>query len=353
MEGGEVPSHENLLSVVVDGGLGAKGLVDVVHGESDTGEQRLLFLGERGNKVAEPLDQDVALVVNQRAQNADKVRHRLGDSSAEDSGMKVCSGSSDVDLVVGAASETVGEARLLGSEPARKGIVSGGKSEREKRGDSLIVGNAHGVGLLEPLTGLLFDQIVQSLGSVLLHTLEAHQQVHRELNASPVSRVRISPHRRDLLHQNLLLVRLDSVDPSQPKMCSLVHRTLAAPKDTSYHSHGTFIISATPSKHPSRLLVDAQHERLGIPAVVLERRLDIVVAIDQDGPLLGIIAIAAQYDGRQVQVRDVGLLSELAELDGCTQRLQFLLEELTHADNLRAEPGVGRDGRDSDGVSKA
>ena len=87
--------------------------------------------------------------------------------------MKVCNGSGDVDLVVGAVAETVGEAGLLRSEPAGITLVVGGAGEG--RGRLLVVGNAHGIGLLEPLAGLLFDQVVEAVGSVFLHALKAHQ----------------------------------------------------------------------------------------------------------------------------------------------------------------------------------
>ena len=141
--------------------------------------------------------------------------------------VEILAGAADLNAVVAAATETVGEAGLLGAEP-------------------VVVANADDVGVLEELAGLalLNNEVVQTLGAVLLHALEAHQQVDGEVDAG-------------------LLVCLDRVDPSE---------------------HGALVVGAATSEHPS-LVVDGELEGLGVPAVREVGGLHIVVSVDQDGAL--------------------------------------------------------------------
>lgn len=103
-----LPGHQDLLGGLVDGGGGSDGLVDVVHGERDAGEERLLLLGERCNKFVKSFNLDLSLVVDKSSQKTDQVGHGLGDGSSKDAGVKVSGGALNLDGVVGAATKTVG-----------------------------------------------------------------------------------------------------------------------------------------------------------------------------------------------------------------------------------------------------
>jgi len=93
-----------------------------------------------------------------------------------------------------------------------------------------------------------------------LHTLKAHAEVDGELKTE-------------------LLVGLDGVQPSE---------------------NGTLVIGGTTSNELT-LLVLNQLEGLGGPTILLEGRLDIVMAIDQDGLLGGITAIGTQDNRRELE----------------------------------------------------
>jgi hypothetical protein len=111
---------EDLLLSLVDGSPGSEGFVDIVHGEGNTGVKSLLLRSDGSNHLRETLDEDLALVVDEGSEEGDEVGHRLNDGSSEDTGVEVGSGSADPDGVVRASTESVGQARLLGSEPAAK-----------------------------------------------------------------------------------------------------------------------------------------------------------------------------------------------------------------------------------------
>ena len=93
--------------------------MNVGHAEGDFGVQRILLFGFGGDELGKARDEDLAFVVDESVEERDEVGHGLGDGAAEDAGVEVRAGAGDGDGVVGAAAESIGEAGLLGSEPAK------------------------------------------------------------------------------------------------------------------------------------------------------------------------------------------------------------------------------------------
>lgn len=296
-ERGETPpAHEGALLLLEEAGLAAERLVKVVHGEVDVLVDLLLLLGDGSNELLDAVDENVSRLVDETGHHADEVGHGLVSGTAVHTRVEILTRAADLNAVVAAATKTVGEARLLGAEP-------------------VVVADADDIGILEELAGLalLNDEVVQTLGAVLLHTLEAHQQVDGELDAG-------------------LLVCLDRVDPSE---------------------HGALVVGAATSEHPS-LVVNGELERLGVPAIREVGGLHIVVSVNQDGAL-GLVLlrrVATDDRGRQSEVLLVRLWPKLARLHVCSQVLELLLEVVAHLDHIGSPLILGGDGRDGDGVAE-
>jgi hypothetical protein len=242
----------------------------VVHGEGNTLVQLLLFLGDGGDQLLDSVNLDLAVGVDQASHNTDEVGHGLLSGTTEDTTVKILTGTADLDAIVTATSEAVGKARLLGTEP-------------------VVVADADGIGVLEELLCLGVDEVVKTLASVLFHTLEAHEKVDWEVDVG-------------------LLVSLDGVEPAE---------------------NGALVVGGTTSEHAA-LVVDGELEGLGSPAILLGGRLDIVVTVDEDGLLLGVLTVAGDDDGRELEVLLVRLGAERTGLDVSTKGLQLGLEELAH-----------------------
>jgi hypothetical protein len=297
-EGGEAPSaHEGALLLLEETGLAAERLVEVVHGEVNVLVNLHLLLGDGSDELLDAVDEDVALLVDKTGHHADEIGHGLVGSAAVDTGVEILARAADLNAVVAAATETVGQARLLGAEP-------------------VVVTDAADVGVLEELArlALLDDEVVKTLRTVLLHTLEAHEKVDGELDAC-------------------LLVCFDRVDPSE---------------------HGSLVVGAATSVHPA-LVVHGELEGLGVPSVGEVGGLHVVVSIDQDGAL-GLILlrrVATNNRGRQSQVLLVRLRAKLACLHVCSQTLELGLEVVTHPDDIGSPVVLGGDGGDGDGLTEA
>ncbi len=292
-EGWESPAgHQRLLLVLEDGGLGAEGLVQVVHCEGDVLVDLLLLLSDWSDELGDSRDLDVAVGVDEGGEDADQVRHWLLGGSAEHSGVEILTWAGDLDGVVVAAAETVGQAWLLGSEP-------------------VVVRNADGVCILEELVGLSTDEIIKTLRAILLHTLEAHQEIDWEFNTS-------------------FLVSLDGVQPSKNR---------------------SLIIGGSTTEHAS-LSIDSELEWLRVPSILLGSWLDIVVPVDEDGALLGVVSVAGDDNWWELEVLLVWLWAELAELDVGTQSLQLVVEPLAHANDIWAALVLSGDGWDGDGLAE-
>jgi hypothetical protein len=262
--------HQGALLVLEDGGLAAERLVQVIHGEGNTLVQLLLFLGNGGNQLLDSIDLDLAVGVDQTSHDADEIGHGLLGGTTEDTTVEILTGTADLNTVVTATSETVGQARLLGTEP-------------------VVVGDADSIGILEELLCLGVDEVVKTLAAVLFHTLEAHEKVDGEIDVG-------------------LLVSLDGVEPTE---------------------NGTLVVGGTTSEHAA-LVVDGKLEGLSGPSIFLGSRLNIVVTVDEDGLLLGVLTVAGDDDGRELEVLFVGLGTKRAGLDVSTKCLQLGLEELAH-----------------------
>ena len=90
---------------------------------------------------------------------------------------------------------------------------------------------AHGVNAFEELVLLLFDEIIETLRSTLLHTLEAEAQVYWQLAAER-------------------LVRFEDVEPAHDR---------------------AFIVGRAAADEAAGLLVDDKLEGLRVPSVALLR----------------------------------------------------------------------------------
>lgn len=207
--------------------------------------------------------------------------------------MQVGAGARDLDAVVVAAAQAVGQAGLLGAEP-------------------VIVRDADGIGVGKVALALLLDQLLETLGTVLLHALEAHQQVDGEVDAS-------------------LLVGLNGVEPAQD---------------------GALVVGAAAAEHLA-VVADGEGEGLGGPAVALLSGLNVVVAVYEDGALAGVAAVAGQDDGREVELGVVGLLAQGPHLDLGAEGLELGLQPLAHADDIRTAGNLGADGGDGDGLGES
>jgi len=268
---GESPAgHQGALLVLEDSGLAAKRFVKVIHSEGNTLVQLLFFLSDRGNQLLDAIDLNLAVGVDQASHNADEVGHGLLCGTTEDTAVKVLAGTADLDAVVTATSQTVGKTRLLGAEP-------------------VVVADADGIGILEELLCLGVDEVVQTLTSILFHTLEAHEKVDGEIDVG-------------------LLMGLDGVKPTK---------------------NGTLVVGRTTTEHAA-LVIDGELEGLGGPAILLSGGLNIVVTVDEDGLLLGVLTVAGDDDGREFEILLVGLRAERAGFDMGTESLQFGLEKLAH-----------------------
>lgn len=286
-------SHQGRLLGVVDSGFATQRFVEVGHGESNVIVERILFLGERSDLVHDARDLDHTLAVNKGSHNVDEVSHGLVSLTTEDTTVKIGSRASDLNRVVVAATETVGQARLLSAEP-------------------VVVRDTDSLSILEVLVTLSLDEVLKTLGAVLLHTLEAHEQVNGEINAG-------------------LLVSLNGVQPT---------------KD------GSLVVGSTTAKHAA-LVIDSEVEGLSGPTITLLGRLDVVVSIDENSALVLVVTVAGEDDGREVEVLLVRLLAKRAELDLSTERLQLAAEPLTHADDIGAASVLGRDGGNGNSLAQA
>ena len=292
-QGREAPAgHEGRLLVLEDGGLAAERLVERLHGEGNVVVQALLLGGHGGDLLGDALDLDLAVSVDERAEDADKIGHGLLGGTAKDTRVEIGTGARNLDAVVVAATETVGQARALGAEP-------------------VVVADAHGVGIGKVLLALGHDELLQTVRAVLLHALEAHEEVDGELDTGG-------------------LVSLDGVEPAQD---------------------GPLVVSGTAAQHAA-VLLDGKLKGLGLPAVALLGGLDVVVTVDEDGALALVVAVAGEDDGREVEVGAL-LLAERTELNGGAEVGQLVGEPLAHADDIRAAGSLGRDGGDGDGLAQA
>lgn len=286
-------SHQSRLLGVVDSGFAAQRFVEVGHGESNVVVERVLFLGERSDLVHDARDLDHTLAVNKRGHNVNEVCHRLVSLTTEDTTVKIGSRASNLNRVVVAATETVGQARLLSAEP-------------------VVVRDTDGLSILEVLVTLSLDEVLKTLGAVLLHTLKAHEQVNGEVNTG-------------------LLVSLNRVQPT---------------KDWS------LVVGSTTTKHAA-LVIDSEVKGLSGPTIALLGRLDVVVSIDENSALVLVVSVASEDDGREVEVLLVRLLAKRAELDFSTERLQLGTKPLTHADDIGAASVLGRDGGNGNSLAQA
>jgi len=107
--------------------------------------------GGGSNVVHDAGDEDLALGSDELGEDVGQVRHGLVHSTTKDTRVEITARSLDGNLVVGNSTETVGDAGLAVAQP-------------------VVVTDADGIDILEPALGLGNDNIIQTLGSVLLHT---------------------------------------------------------------------------------------------------------------------------------------------------------------------------------------
>lgn len=226
-----------------------------LHGEGNAVVQSLLVRRDRRHLFVDAGDLDLALRVDEAAQYTDEVRHGLLRGAAEDAAMQVGAGAGNLHAVVVAAAKAVRQARLLGAQP-------------------IVIADADGIGVGEVALALLLDQLLETLGSVFLHALEAHEQVDGEVDAG-------------------LLVGFDGVQPAE---------------------HGALVVGATTAKHAA-IVANGQGEGLGRPAIGLLGGLDVVVAVHQDSSLVLVVTIASKHDGGKLEIGLIWLLPKRAQLD--------------------------------------
>ena len=241
--------HEGAVLVVEDAGLAAEGFVEVVHGVGDGAVEGLLAVGEGRDHFVDAGDEDLAGGGDELGHDGHEVCHGFVGGAAEDAGVEVLTGAGDLDGVVVAAAEAVGEAGLLGAEP-------------------VVVTDADGVGVVEELGGFSLDEVVEAFGAVLLHAFEAAEEVDGEGDVG-------------------LLVGFDGVEPAED---------------------GTFVVGGTAAVHAS-FVVDGEFEGGGGPAVFLKGGLDVVVAVDEDGAFGFVVAISGDNDGWELEVFFTWLLA--------------------------------------------
>jgi len=83
------------------------------------------------------------------------------------------------------------------------------------------------------------------------------------------------------------------------------------------------VIGATASVH-AVLVVDGEGEGVGRPSVGFVRGLYVVVTINENVELLRVVSVASEKARWEVKVLATRLLSELAELNGTTKRLDLV-----------------------------
>ena len=84
--------------------------------------------------------------------------------AAVDAAVEVLGWAGDLNAIVAASAEAIGQAWLLRAEP-------------------VVIGDADGIDVSEECFGVGGDEVIQALGSVLLHTFETHDQVDGEVYA--------------------------------------------------------------------------------------------------------------------------------------------------------------------------
>lgn len=271
---GRVPpaGHQGGLLVREDGRRAAEGFVQVRHAVLDRAVEPLFLLRQRRHHLLDAGDLDLPVRVDEAGQHPGQIRHRFLRGPAEEAAVQILAGPVDGDGVVVAAAEPVREARFLGPEP-------------------VVVADADGVGVGEeaaPL-GFLFDEFVQPLGAVFFHPLEAHEQVDGQLDPG-------------------FPVRVDGVQPAQ---------------------HGALVVGAAAAVH-SPLVVHGEGEGFGGPAVLLKGGLDVVVAVDEDGPFGWVGTVAGDDDRGELEVFFAGLEAERPGFDVRAQGLELRDEEFGH-----------------------
>ncbi|KAH3678761.1 hypothetical protein OGATHE_000029 [Ogataea polymorpha] len=135
--------HEDVLLVLVDGGVGARSKIELVHIKINLFVQLLLLLCERGHHLINPRNLDVALGVDQLGHDVKEISHWLVNHTSKDTRVQIRARPAHSDLVVAASPKTVGEDWFLGSKP-------------------VVVRNTHCVDAFEVLVCLLGNKLVQT-----------------------------------------------------------------------------------------------------------------------------------------------------------------------------------------------
>eukprot|EP00047_Mylnosiga_fluctuans_P003868 m.231400 g.231400 ORF g.231400 m.231400 type:complete len:396 (-) comp12210_c0_seq1:378-1565(-) len=224
--------------------------------ERDALVHLLLLVGDGGDRVHDAGDLDVALRVDERREQAEQVDRRLVHRAAKHAGVQVLRATLDLNHEVAQPAQAVRDARLGRAEP-------------------VVVRDAERIDVAEELALLALDKVIQADGPALLHSLEAHLDVHGDGHAS----------------------RLEGLDGPEPR------------------EHGALVVRrATAVERTIGGL--GQDKRLGVPAIGQRGGLDIEVPIDANRLLGRIVAELREDDRREGQLRAVleRLLAEVALL---------------------------------------
>lgn len=185
-------------------------------------------------------------------------------SPAKDTRVQILCGSFNNDIEITHSAKTVLE------------LVNSGGDEYGKtrlcRPKPVIVADTDAVRIFEEFLGLLLNKVIQTLRTILLHALKAHEKVHGQINLC-------------------FLMCLNDIQPSKDR---------------------AFVICRSTAIQPISFRIMSKHEGFRRPPVLLQSRLTesaqlyrgdlhIIMSVDQNRFLLGISTISAQDNGRKFQ----------------------------------------------------
>ena len=287
-------AHEHIRLAVTHRRRAARALINIGHLKLHVLIHLALLVRKRRDLVVQAWDQDLGLRRHERRHDLDQVRHRLVHHASKHTAVQIMRGTADRQLIVGDAAQTMRHAGLLRAEP-------------------VVVRNAHGIDVLEQLVLVLHDKLVQADRAALLHPLEAELEVHRHIEAQR-------------------LVRLQHIDP--PHNRALVVRRAAADQAI-------------------RGRIVHQLKRLRAPAVRLERRLHVIVAIHKHRLLRRITTILAHNHGRQLHLLPIERLhAQIVRRHVASDLGELVLQPRAHLVHLGTERRIARHTRDLDGLGK-
>lgn len=168
----------------------------------------MILTGKGSNLVVDTRDENFTVRSDQSAHDLEKISHRLVNGATEHTRMQISARTLNGKMEVRHSTETICQTRLGSSEP-------------------VVVRDTDSIDISKVLLSFEQNKIIKTLRARLLHTLKAHLQVNREVQAQ-------------------VLVSLNDIEPSKNR---------------------ALVITASATEKTALIILN-QLEGIGIPAVL-------------------------------------------------------------------------------------